>query len=135
RTARSRAPTASECIRSMRAHGDIMAGPGAREGIADLLREAIRDAREWFKAEIDLVRAQVLTAVGQYATAAVAWVAAAILALLALIYLGFAAVLVLSPYLGEAGAALAVGLILLAAAIGAFFYGRAKFLNANIIPS
>jgi hypothetical protein len=111
-----------------------MADPRARESISDLVREAIQDAKEWFRAEIALIRAQIFEALGEYATAAIAWVVAAIFALLALIYLGLALVLLLRPYLGDAGAAFVVGLALLIIAAGAFLYGRAKFLSAKIVP-
>jgi Putative Actinobacterial Holin-X, holin superfamily III len=118
----------------MRQPGDIMADPRAGESISDLIREAIGEVKDWVRAEIELARAQVLNAVGEYAAAAVAWVLAALFALLALIYLGFALVLLLSPYIGNVAAALAVGLAMLVAAVAAFLYGRARFLSARIVP-
>jgi hypothetical protein len=116
------------------ARGDTMADPRANESLADLIRDAIGEAKDWLRAEIKLVRQQFVEALGAYASAAIAGALAAVFALLALVYLGFALALVLSPYLGDAGAALAVGLLLLCAALGAFLYGRAKFLRARIVP-
>ena len=49
-------------------------------------------------------------------------------------YLGFALVLLLSPYIGNVAAALAVGLAMFVAAVAAFLYGRARFLSARIVP-
>jgi hypothetical protein len=117
-----------------RTRGDIMAEPRANESLAELIRDAIGDAKDWLRAEIALIRAQFIEALGSYAGAAIAWAAAGVLALLALVYLGFALALALTPYLGDAGAALAVGLIFLCAAVAAFFYGRTKFRQAKIVP-
>jgi hypothetical protein len=118
----------------MRLHGNIMADPPVGEGIPELIREAIREARDWLSAEIEVARAQIVEAVGNYASAAIACAMAALLAFLGLIYLGFALILVLSDYVGAPAAALTVGGILLIAALAAFFYGRAKFRTARIVP-
>jgi hypothetical protein len=111
-----------------------MAGPVARVGIPDLIREAIDETRDWIKAEIALLRSQVSDTLAKYAIAALAWVLAAVLALIAFFYLAYAVMLLLSPYIGEVFAALAVGSTLLAAAVVASFYGRAKFLSARVMP-
>src|ERR671925_2009118 len=113
----------------IRPRGDMMSDPRAGESIADLIREAIGEAKDWLKAEVELARAEFTKTLGDYASAGVAWGLAALLALLGLVYLALALVILLSPYLGDSGAAAAVGLILLAAAAAAFLYGRAKFLR------
>jgi hypothetical protein len=109
----------------------MMADRRPSESITDLIREAIQEAKDWLIAEVALARAQISKTLGEYASAAIAWALAALFALLALIYLGLALVLVLTPYIGEIGAAAAVGSALLVAAAAAFLYGRAKFLRAK----
>lgn len=111
-----------------------MVDRSAGEGIPELIREAIREAREWLSAEFEVARAQIVEAVGNYASAAIACATAALLAFLGLIYVGFALILVLSSYMGAPAAALTVGGGLLVAALAAFFYGRAKFQTARIVP-
>ena len=116
------------------AYRDTMASPRTRQSIPDLVREAIADARDWLKAEIELVRAQISDAVGKYANAAIAFGLAAILALVGLIFIILAIMLVLAPYLGNIGAALAVGGGLLIAALAATLYARAIYQQAKLVP-
>jgi hypothetical protein len=123
-----------ESIELMGPRGDTMADPRASESISDLIREAIGEAKDWLRAEVALARAQASQSLGEFAGAAIAWALAALFALLALVYLGFALVLLLSPYIGDAAAAAAVGMGLLVAAVAAFLYGRAKYLRARIVP-
>ena len=111
-----------------------MAGPRTRPNIPDLVREAIADARDWLKAEIELVRAQISDAAGKYAAAAIAMALAAVLVLVGLIYVTFAIMLLLVPYLGNGGAALAVGGALLIAAFAAGLYARAMYQRAKFVP-
>jgi hypothetical protein len=112
----------------------IMESPRDTESIPGLIREAIEEGREWIRSEIALARAQVAKAAGDYASAAIAWVLAAVFVLLGLVYLGFALILFLSPYLGPAAAAAVVAFGMLIAALAAFLYGRAKFLRAKLVP-
>jgi hypothetical protein len=114
-----------------RARGEAMAGPS----IPDLIREAIDETRDWLKAEIALLRAQILDTLEGYATAALAAVVAVVLALTAFIYLAYAVVLLLTPYLGAPGAAAVVGGALLLAAVAASLYGRARFMRTRIVPA
>jgi len=118
----------------MRESGFIMESPRDTESIPGLIREAIEEARDWVKSEIALARAQIAKAAGEYASAAVAWGIAAVLVVLGIVYLGFALILLLSPYLGAAGAAAFVALGMLIGALAAFLYGRAKFLRARVVP-
>jgi len=118
----------------MRESGFIMASPRDTESIPGLIREAIEEARGWIKSEIALARAQIAKAAGDYASAAVAWGVAAVLVVLGLVYLGFALILLLSPYLGPAASAAVVAFGMLIAALAAFLYGRAKFLQARLVP-
>jgi len=119
----------------MHAHGLMTETPRNPDSIPGLIRDAIEDAREWVKSEIALARAEVVKAAEDYAAVAVAWAVAAVLVLLGLVYLGFAVILLLSPYLGAAGAAAVVALAMLLAALAAFLYGRAKFLRARPVPA
>jgi hypothetical protein len=109
-------------------------GSATRASIPALIREVIDETRDWLKAEIALLRAQVSDTLARYAAAVFAWMLAAVLTLTALIYLTHAAMLLLSSFIGETGAALAVGSTLLGAAVVACLYGRAKFLHAGIVP-
>jgi len=103
--------------------------PRDPDSIPGLVRDAIEDAREWVKSEIALARAEIVKTAEDYATVAVAWAIAAVLVLLGLVYLGFAVILLLSPYLGAAAAAAVVASAMLLAALAAFLYGRAKFMR------
>jgi hypothetical protein len=112
-----------------------MAGPLTTASIPDLIREAIGETRDWVKAEIALLHARVSATLAKYAIAVFACMLAAILALIAFIYLAYAVMLLLRPYLGEAGAAFAAGGTLLVAAVIACVCGRAKFLAAGTVPA
>jgi hypothetical protein len=111
-----------------------MAAARKRESIPDLVREAISDTRDWLKAEIELFRAQISDATGKYATTAIALAFAAILALVGLIYLAYATMLVLTPYFGNSGAALAVGGVLVIGAFIVSLYARATYRRAKFVP-
>jgi Putative Actinobacterial Holin-X, holin superfamily III len=114
---------------------ETMAGPVTGTSLPDLIREAIGETRDWVKAEIALLHARVSAALAKYAIAAFACMLAAMLTLIAFIYLAYAVMLLLRPYLGEAGAALAAGGTLLVAAVVAWLFGRAKFLGARTVPA
>ena len=103
------------------------------ETIPGLIREAIEEAREWIKSEIALARAQIAKGAGDYASAGVAWAIAGVLVLLGLGYLGFALILLLSPYFGPAAAAALVAFGMFLAALAAFLFGRAKFMRAKLV--
>jgi hypothetical protein len=118
-----------------RARGSVMADPRANASIAEIIRGAIEEAKDWLKAEFALARAQLSESLGNYANALIAWGSAALLVLLALVFLGFGFVLLLAPYVGDTAAVFIVGLALLVAAAAAFLYGRAQFQRANAVPS
>jgi uncharacterized membrane protein len=103
--------------------------------LGELFAELADDFKAWVAAELAVIKAQVENNPRKLVTAIVLVVLAAVIALAGIVVLAHTLVFVLAPYFGAALAGFAIGLALIALAVGFLLYARSLTDLSNLIPA
>jgi hypothetical protein len=91
--------------------------------------------KAWVSAELAVIKAQIENNTRKLVTAVVLLVLAAVIALAGIVVLAHTLVFVLAPYFGAPLAGFAIGIALIALAVGFLLYARSLTDLSNLVPN